>query len=118
MNLDQIANVVVTFADHSMRTYTMPKDHVDMFFDATVKLHYEPGINPYNGNATAKIKMIDAYEMVLETVPYWWSMPSLDMTDDKRGACLIQNGKLLKNWLSDEAKAELARELMEEEDAE
>jgi len=62
------------------QTHLMHKDYVDEFKKASIKLHYSPGVNPHNGNKTAKIDRIEVRALEPQK-PYWWARESLGVGD-------------------------------------
>lgn len=56
--------------------YVMHHSHVDDFVKAALELHYQPGINPHNGNACAVLESVYVDELRLEN--YWWATPGLN----------------------------------------
>jgi len=102
MDLSQVAQVLLTFEDNSQQTRLIPRVDVDMFFEAALKLHHNPGVNPHSGLSTTKLRAMAAYTLRLDG-PYWWTMPSLDTNGDQRGARVFQNAEVLRQWVAEEA---------------
>ncbi len=78
--LENIKIVELHFDNYQqMRTYFVPADEVDRFVEAHKELHVSPGVNPYNGVTTNKIRMIMVSDAGL-VGPYWWTTPGLKET--------------------------------------
>lgn len=50
---------------------------VALFIEACKRLHFNPGVNPANGNETSRIWRLRVSELRAHG-PYWWACPSLD----------------------------------------
>lgn len=64
------------------------------FIDATLELHYKPGINPHvKHDGKEKVeKPVEAIKLTTQEIypkcPYWWSTPGLQKNDDPNGATI------------------------------
>lgn len=93
----QLRQVTLAYEDGSQSSYIMTEDDVDLFVEASKKLHYNPGINPhsrhneYNKDTTAEV--VDIWVSHLdEGMAYWWSTPNLgvdDSPDQREGAVIM-----------------------------
>lgn len=65
-----------------LTTYYMHKSQVEEFVAAQIKLHFEPGVNPYNGNVTAGLWAIWVKDLNFnEPKSFWWCSRNLEGTD-------------------------------------
>lgn len=73
-----------TYCPHPTKHIVMETD-VQMLVDASVKLHYMPGINPHNKVDTARLWEITVAKLgAFKT--FWWSQPSLGLEKFSPGA--------------------------------
>lgn len=78
----------------------MMVDQLDEYVDAMVRLHHDPGINPHNGNETARIKRISATPLRVNG-PHWHTTPNLgvkDSEDTRPGVSYIGHGRPETLW--------------------
>jgi hypothetical protein len=77
-------------------TIILLSDHVGRFAEATVKLHWDPGVNPHNGNQTAVLGAMTVHEL-WQSGPYWHTTPDLQNNNDPAGAIQFDwdSGRLL-----------------------
>jgi hypothetical protein len=99
MDIKNLVSVIVNWEDDSHASiYLVPKVDLKKFVIAQVKLHFEPGVNPHNGNSTKRISSIWFSELELHG-PYWWSTPDLGVNYDPAGAKVIPlNGGMACAW--------------------
>ena len=90
----------------SLSSHVVHKDEVDRLIEASKSLHYDPGVNPYNGGKTSQIIMISVAEPYI-TGPYWWSTPGLGKTKDESSGASLINWSDRHVWLSPEYEEEL-----------
>ncbi|MFH1631998.1 MAG: hypothetical protein ABIA47_03210 [bacterium] len=88
-----LREVALVYEDSDISTYLVHVDHVRRFTDASIKLHYDPGVNPHNGGKAARIKSV-AVSVPRFDGPYWWTTPSLDVDEDN----MFQNGAMIISW--------------------
>lgn len=55
--------------------------------NASLELHYDPGVNPHNGKSAAPVWKITVSQLRKDG-PYWWSTPGLQHNYDPNGATL------------------------------
>lgn len=112
IHLSTVRQVTMYFVSGGWTSYLMAQSDVDVFIEASKRLHWRPGRNPHNGVEAAKIWRISVAEFVI-TGPFWWSTPDLQNNHDPRGASIIQWGPERYAWTDEEY---LARLNPEEED--
>lgn len=79
-------------------TTIVPREHLDTFIDAQVKLHHYPGVNPHDG--AVQHKLVKVRWAKLECAgPYWWTTPDLMKNDDPNGVCIIQGMFFRDAWI-------------------
>lgn len=83
--------VRVQFCKGPDQDYVMHKDHVARFVEATVKLHFDPGINPATGARCARIWRVSSAPINGST--YWWCVPNLGKNNDPEGAVIAHPGR-------------------------
>lgn len=64
------------YPDSNDKVYFVKSKHLRNFLLAFIKLHHTPGINPYNGNVTAKLSYLSICKFRLSE-GYWWTSPTL-----------------------------------------
>jgi len=69
----------------SSQEHIMQRSDVKKFVEASLKLHFEPGINPHNKVKTTKIWMI-TQDSLKSLGRFWWSTPDLMKNEDPNGA--------------------------------
>jgi hypothetical protein len=89
--LSELCSVTVEYGrdtGYVVEKYIIPKQDLDAFVEATVRLHHDPGINPHNKHITGPIRRIstDSFSVV---GPFWWTTPDLQSTG-KSGARIIR----------------------------
>lgn len=125
--LSELAEVTVSYETSQPSKYIVPVADLDLFFAATIKLHYAPGVNPHNGNKTTRACRIEARALEVDNDYLWWADPLLavvsreeaeDYAETKdaiqslrspeqyaagrASARTIKPGKILKEWRSPE----------------
>jgi hypothetical protein len=55
----------------------VPAADVPLLVEALVKLHHDPGVNPHNGNKTARLVRVRVGTPSLGD-GYWWTGPTLE----------------------------------------
>lgn len=89
--LVQVSTVIGGSPDNLAKPtiHMMHENDVKLFIEATLNLHYEPGINPYNGEKTSTVWEIRS-EPVRLRGKFWWTQPDLGKGGkDARGATLF-----------------------------
>lgn len=78
MMLAELRRVRLYFkgSDNPTEDY-MHKDQVAIYLEAKLQLHYQPGINPYNGNQTCVLWKVESEKLSDSTI-YWHTTPGLD----------------------------------------
>lgn len=79
-------------------------DELDMFIEACVRLHFNPGINPGNGCETSRIWRLRVSELAAYG-PYWWAMPSLGECPSRAGAMTIHGSVGRTVWRDEKYEA-------------
>lgn len=87
------------------RTYVVLAKDLQKFIDASVHLHFSPGVNPSTLQNTARINRISASSMT-KANRFWWTTPSLD--NDGSGALIIDDS-FRDVWVSPQLQAEYDR---------
>ncbi|MBL4849006.1 MAG: hypothetical protein JKY65_26070 [Planctomycetes bacterium] len=64
------------------RRELVPSDDVDQLCAAIKALHFEPGVNPHNGEPAARLVRLSVGEGGLEA-GYWWTAPTLQDSGDR-----------------------------------
>ena len=104
ISLKDLARVFVTSDSRTRSTsaFMVPVADLDLFFEAQIKLHHEPGINPHNYVKTVPICKIEAYSMALESESYWWAKPGLGVEGEPTAGARVvyEKHELLKSWRS------------------
>lgn len=75
-------------------------EHLDTFVEACKRLHFKPGVNPANGNETARIWRIRVSHLMAHG-PYWWSTPNLGQNGQPGGALIISEGIFETVWVDE-----------------
>lgn len=86
--IKDIHKVILYFQDGKFGEYLIPKDELEHFLAASIRLHHDPGINPHNQAKTAPLKSISVAYPTLEG-PFWWTTPSLQLQMNEPGARII-----------------------------
>ncbi len=81
-----LRQVTLVFVDGSTTSHIVHKNDVERLVSASIKLHGYPGLNPHNGNKTAKARQIYVEQALRVTGPHWWSTPNLRDNYDRSGA--------------------------------
>jgi len=71
-------------------------DQLDVFVEACKRLHFSPGVNPYNGVETARIWRLRVAEL-RGYGPYWWAKSELDVKPSA-GAFTVRGGISQTVW--------------------
>lgn len=86
---------VVTLTHHNngkrseyQARHMMHESQVEIFVQATIKLHHSPGYNPHNGVKTDNLWEIKVSKVETEVESYWWCVPDLQNNRDPKGAQL------------------------------
>jgi len=69
--------VAVRYDDDSTSDSLVHVMHVQRFIDATIALHVDPGVNPYNGEKTKPAVSLVVSRPSFDG-PYWHTQPTLD----------------------------------------
>ena|SRR5271166_5419859 len=104
-----------TILPHEQRHYMM-ESQVATFLQATLELHYQPGINPHNGNTAALLWEAKVGKLE-QPVSYWWCVPGLHKNHDQAGA-QISSFVHKSLWVHPDLQVLLAQERADEERAE
>ncbi len=72
------------FIDDSMVHRIVHYKDVQKLVQATLSLHYDPGVNPHNGKKTLRLERITLWKLRM-TGPYWWSYPYLRVDSGTQG---------------------------------
>lgn len=92
LRLSDIRKVEVYFVGSSPSSYLVHVDDVAKFVEATKRLHFDPGVNPHQTDKRAA-KCAKIWKIEVQTLgfkgPYWWTMPSLGVGDDRNGARIL-----------------------------
>lgn len=80
--------IILTYEDGLEEDRFVHKNSVDKFVEASMELHYQPGINPHNGGRAGKITRISVAKPDISG-PYWWSTPGLQQNYDPEGVPII-----------------------------
>jgi hypothetical protein len=117
MDIKEVVAVHLYWEDKSEPTmYLIRKAHLERFKEATLKLHHERGVNPHDGNKTARLYRMTASPLQSHG-PYWWTTPNLQANGDSARATIIDTSLSTETlWLSDEE--DLRGEAEEEAEAE
>jgi hypothetical protein len=91
LKASELRIVTLCFYDCSPTTHFVRECDVEKLVQASLKLHYKPGINPYNGVETARLYRILVAPLRIDG-PFWWSTPNLENNEDPSGARIIQGG--------------------------
>lgn len=79
--LSEFRMVEYLFRESSMyNKEVVHESQVEMFCEAILQLHYNPGINPHNREKTSEVITINVMRME-PSGPYWWTGPSLEGSD-------------------------------------
>ena len=73
---------------------------LDAIIEASKRLHFEPGVNPANGNQNSRIWRLRVAELNAYG-PYWWSTPDLGRNGDPDGALIFQAGVSKTVWIDE-----------------
>lgn len=76
-----LRKVTVTFADNRTSEHVIHKWGLRNLIKAYVRLHHDPGVNPYNGCELQPIIQITAAQVCVDG-PYWWATPNLGPNGD------------------------------------
>lgn len=79
----------------------MSEREMDKYVQATLQLHYQPGINPHTGAKVEKAAKITVSRLEAKG-PFWWTTPGLESNDDYDGATLFDWGSEHDIWVRPE----------------
>lgn len=96
--------VTMDFVDATPTEHIVLADELDMFIEACKRLHFNPGVNPANGNETAKIWRLRVADLNAHG-PYWWAQPGLGDAIPRVGALTIHSGISRTVWRDEEYEA-------------
>lgn len=92
LKLADIRKVEIHWVSGSPTSYLVHVDEIAKFVEATVRLHFNPGINPHQtdrkARKCARIWKIEVQKLVFKG-PYWWSTPNLGINNVIDGARTI-----------------------------
>ncbi len=83
-----LRQIFVLFVDNTDKTYLVKKKDVTHMIESLIRLHIEPGINPYNGGTTLGIKKISLERPTINS--YWWTSADLTTRDPTKMAEIIE----------------------------
>lgn len=89
--------VTMDFVGGSSTEHIVLADELDMLIEACKRLHFNPGVNPANGNETAKIWRLRVADLNAHG-PYWWAQPGLGDATPPVGALTIHSGVSRTVW--------------------
>jgi hypothetical protein len=116
LRVSEIRKVTLNYVKSPPSTYLIPAAEVERFIEASKRLHWRPGVNPHNGNSTARIWQITVAELKFQG-PYWWTTLGLQTNGDPAGAHIV-DGYLEKSaWIDEEYVARCEAEEAEAEAA-
>src|SRR3990172_12901510 len=100
-NLENIRKICIRLEDNinnspypynDDKIYFLSTENVDEMIKATIKLHHTPGINPYSGQKTTKLKF-----MIIEKPKlygsYWWTSSTLNVNEN--------SAKIIDGWIEE-----------------
>ncbi|XWV25040.1 hypothetical protein QJ856_gp0738 [Tupanvirus deep ocean] len=88
MDVNNLREISVQFkSEENCTKYLVMKNDVDNMVEAIVRLHIEPGLNPYNRIKTSSIEMITLGKPKINN--YWWSSADLIGKDKTKIANVI-----------------------------
>jgi hypothetical protein len=71
--------------DSDNEQHVVSEGSVDRFVEATLQLHFKPGVNPHTNVATKPVQYLTV--AALQPMgPFWDTTPGLQENDDPRGA--------------------------------
>lgn len=73
--------------NHIPTDHLMHQSQVDLFLKATLELHYQPGINPYNKLKTAEL-WYATVASVRGSNDWWWTKANLGIDKTAQGAAI------------------------------
>ena|SRR5665213_2272120 len=87
--ISELRTIVLTYkGSKNASRHMMHESQVKAFVEATLKLHYHPGINPYTGGKTSEIELIVSYRLdKSEQTTFWWCSSTL--SEDKWNGAYI-----------------------------
>lgn len=93
--------VSMDWVDGAPTEHIVLASELTMFVEACKRLHFSPGVNPANGNETARIWRLRVSDLMAHG-PYWWAQPGLGDVIPRVGALTISAGISRTAWIDEE----------------
>ena len=92
--------VFLDFQGGSVAEHIVHEREVDAIVAASIRLHYDPGMNPHNGETAARIWRIRCADFRARG-PYWWTERELGILPSE-GAFTISAGFGRTIWIDED----------------